>query len=61
MKRKPASKKAKNGPPALRALRRAARRAVELAKRTGTPAFVLQGDDVVNIAKSRANAKKAAQ
>jgi hypothetical protein len=57
MKRKPGSKKAKQ-PPALRALRRAARGAVEHAKQTGTPAYVLQGDDVVDIAASRVNYKK---
>ena len=33
----------------LPALRRAARAARELAKRTGTPMYVLQGDRVVNI------------
>ena len=58
MKRKPGRKKANDGPAALRALRRSARRAVELAKRTRTPAYVLRGDEVVNIATNRARAKK---
>jgi hypothetical protein len=37
---------------ALAALERAAKKAVELAKRGGTPAYVLQGGKIVDIARS---------
>ncbi len=50
MKRKPNGKPARGKPPALRALERAARTAIETAQRTGTPAFVLQANEVVDIA-----------
>jgi hypothetical protein len=36
---------------ALRALRRAAKRAVELGRRTGTPAYVLENGRIVDAAK----------
>jgi len=38
-------------PPALKALRRAAKKALELARLTGTPCFVLENSRVVDIAK----------
>ncbi|HLW68186.1 MAG TPA: hypothetical protein VKS79_22910 [Gemmataceae bacterium] len=37
-------------PPALNALRRAAKKAVGFARRTGTPAYVLEGGKIVDIA-----------
>ena len=58
MKRKSAGKSTRTKPPALRALQRAARKAVEEAKRTGTPAYVLRGDEVVDIADSTNRARK---
>ncbi len=38
-------------PPALKALRRAAKKAVELARLTGTPAYVLKNGQVVDVTK----------
>jgi hypothetical protein len=38
-------------PAALKALRRAGRKAVELARRTGTPAYVFKDGQIVDIAK----------
>jgi hypothetical protein len=40
-------------PPALIALRRAAKKAVELARRMGTPAYVLENGKIVDIARPR--------
>jgi hypothetical protein len=37
--------------PVLNALRRAAKNALELARRTGTPAYVLEDGKIVDIAK----------
>jgi hypothetical protein len=42
MKGKVSSNRKKTTPPALKALRRAAKKAVELARLTGTPAYVLE-------------------
>jgi hypothetical protein len=43
----------------LQALRRAAKKAVELGRRTGTPAFVLENGRIVDAAKRiRANQRK---
>ena len=38
-------------PPALKALRRAAKKAVDLARLTGTPAYVLKNGQIVDVAK----------
>jgi len=51
MKAKPAPKKLV--PPALKALRRAAKKAVEFARLTGTPAYVMENGRNVDIAKRR--------
>jgi hypothetical protein len=48
-------------PPALKALRRAAKRALELARLTGTPCYVLRGGQIVDIAKSTRKIRKKAQ
>jgi hypothetical protein len=45
-------------PPALIALRRAAKKAVELARRTHTPAYVLENGKVVDIARRTAKTTK---
>jgi hypothetical protein len=45
--------------PVLQALQRAARNALELARRTGTACYVLEDDKIVDIAKRpRPNGKK---
>jgi hypothetical protein len=43
---------------ALKALRRAAKKAVELARATGTPAYVLEDGRIVDAAKRPRRAKK---
>jgi hypothetical protein len=48
----------KIGQDALRALRRAAKRALELGRRTGTPAYVLENGRIVDAAK-RARTRKS--
>jgi hypothetical protein len=45
-------------PPALVALRRAAKKAVEFARRTHTPAYVLENGKIVDIARRRARNDK---
>jgi hypothetical protein len=45
-------------PPALAALRRAAKKAVELARQTGTPAYVLENGKIVDIARRTGKARK---
>ncbi len=45
--------------PALVALRRAAKKAMELARQTGTPAYVLEGGRIVDATKRRARKRKA--
>ena len=58
--KQPRRKKAQE-PPALRALRRAAKQAIELARQTGTPAHVMVGDKIVDATKLRsASAKNGA-
>lgn len=45
----------------LRALKRAAKSALELARQTGTPCYVMEGNKIVDIAKrgrAKAKAKK---
>lgn len=44
---------ADRGPAALRSLRRSAKAAVALARRTGTPAYVIEVGRIVDIAKPR--------
>jgi hypothetical protein len=43
---------------ALKALRRAAKRAVELGRRTGTPAYVLENGRIVDAAKQERTRRK---
>jgi predicted house-cleaning NTP pyrophosphatase (Maf/HAM1 superfamily) len=45
-------------PEALAALERAAVKALELARRTGTPAYVMEGDKIVDIARRRPGKRK---
>lgn len=45
-------------PPALQALRRAAKQAVAVARQTGTPAYVLEKGQVVDATKTRRSAAK---
>jgi hypothetical protein len=53
------SKKSRNSdPPALIALRRAAKKAVELARQTGTSAYVLEGGKLVDAATRRPKKKR---
>ena len=58
MKGEAPSNKRKTMPPALKALRRAAKKAVELARLTGTPAYVLENGRIVDIAKRRRKTRK---
>ena len=49
-------------PDALKALRRAAKKAVELARLTGTPCYVMENGRIVDIAKrGRATRRKRGQ
>lgn len=57
MKRK---SKASRQPAALAALERAAKKAVELGRRTNTPAFVLENGAIVDATKRRRPKKKGA-
>jgi diaminopimelate decarboxylase len=43
----------------LRALRRAAKKAVEFARQTGTPCYVLENGKIVDIARSSRRARRA--
>ena len=45
---------------ALKALRRAAKKAVELARLTGTPAYVLENGRIVDIAKRPRKTRRTA-
>lgn len=47
------AKKFKRKPTALAALKRASRQAIELARQTKTPAWVLEGDKLVDAAKQQ--------
>ena len=60
MKTKTGSTGKKMAREALQALRRAAKKAVELGRRTGTPAYVLENGRIVNAAK-RTRAKRSKQ
>ena len=53
MKVKPRANGKKDVPPALHALRRAAKRAVALGRSTGTPVYVLERTQIVDIAKRK--------
>jgi hypothetical protein len=59
MKAKASSNKKEPMPPALKALRRAAKKAIELARATGTHAYVLENGRIVDIAKRRRRTRKA--
>jgi hypothetical protein len=43
----------------LRALRRAARRALELGIRTGTPVYVIKNNKIVDLTKGQPTSKKS--
>lgn len=45
--------------PALIALRRAAKKALEIARQTGTPAYVLQDGKIVDIARRTRRKRKS--
>jgi hypothetical protein len=51
MKANPKSNGRKPEPPALKALRRAAKKAIELGRLTGTPAYVLKDGRIIDAAK----------
>jgi hypothetical protein len=59
MKSKASSDGDKMASDALQALRRAAKKAVELARLTGTHAYVLENGRIVDIAKRKGKTKKA--
>jgi len=44
--------------PALAALRRAAKKAIEVARQTGTAAYVLENGKIVNAARPRRRSRK---
>lgn len=48
-------------PPAFAALKRAAKKALEEARRTGTPCYVLEGGKLVDIAKRKPKRRAAAK
>jgi len=58
MKANPTAKTKKTVPPALKALRRAAKRAVELARLTGTPAYVMDNGRIIDAAKRTRGRRK---
>lgn len=60
MKSKKNKTEPQNETPALAALRRAAKKAIELAVRTNTPAYVMENGKIVDIAK-RIRAKQEKQ
>jgi hypothetical protein len=60
MKRKASSSAKEPVPDALKALRRAAEKAVELARLTGTPAYVLENGRIVDIAKRKRRTRRNA-
>jgi hypothetical protein len=59
MKAKASSDREKMATDALKALRRAAKKAIELARLTGTPAYVLENGRIVDIAKRKRRTKKS--
>jgi hypothetical protein len=58
MKAKASSHGEKMARSALKALRRAAKKAVELARLTGTPAYVLENGRIVDAAKQTRTTRK---
>ena len=58
MKGKPVQNGEKTADPALRALRRAAKNAVELARLTGTPAYVLENGRIIDATKRVSRKRK---
>ena len=58
MKAKASSDGEKMATDALKALRRAAKKAVELARLTGTHAYVLENGRIVDIAKRKGKTRK---
>jgi hypothetical protein len=61
MKSKSPSSAKKQPPLALKALQRAAKNALELGKRTGTPVYVLEKGKIVDIAKRPARSQRKAK
>ena len=61
MKRKAPSSAKEPVPDALKALRRAAKKAVELARLTGTHAYVLENGRIVDIAKRKRKTRKTSR
>ena len=57
MNHKPTTKP-KRKPTALAALKRASQQAIELARQTKTPAWVLEGDKLVDAAKQQRKSRK---
>lgn len=47
-----------SGDAVLNALKRAAKRALELGRATGTPVYVLEGNKIVDIAKRKGRRKR---
>ena len=58
MRRKASSSAKEPVPDALKALRRAAKKAVELARITGTHAYMLENGRIVDIAKRKRKIRK---
>jgi hypothetical protein len=58
MKMKASSNRKETITPALKALRRAAKMALELARQTGTPCHVLENGRIVDIAKRKEKGKR---
>jgi len=58
MKPKSGANSEKMAQAALQALRRAAKDATELARRTGTPAYVLENGRIIDVAKRRSRTRK---
>jgi hypothetical protein len=56
--RKGPIKRKKTAPAALKALRRAAKKAVDLGRLTGTPAYVLKNGRIVDAAKPTRKTRK---
>jgi hypothetical protein len=58
VKSEPKSNGKEQTPAALRALRRAAKKAVDLGRQTGTPAYVLENGRIIDAAKPTRKMRK---
>ena len=58
IKAKPASNRRKTVPATLKALRRAGKKGVALARLTGTPAYVMKNGQIVDIARKKGNFRR---